>query len=161
VQPLFADLSRRLEMTRSTVPRQVSNLAALGRLPSVLAAFLALLAVVVLAHSLVLTTRRRGADLAVLRVLGMTPRQVAAAVWVMAGTLAAIGLVVGPLLGLALGRVVWAEVAANIGVAGDLAVPWWLFLVVVPGALLLTVLVAVLPARRAARLSPSQVLRGE
>jgi ABC-type lipoprotein release transport system permease subunit len=57
--------------------------------------------------------------------------------------------------------VVWAEVAANIGVAGDLAVPWWLFLVVVPGALLLTVLVAVLPARRAARLSPSRVLRAE
>ena len=56
---------------------------------------------------------------------------------------------------------VWAEVAANIGVAGDLAVPWWLFLVVVPGALLLTVLVAVLPARRAARLSPSRVLRAE
>jgi putative ABC transport system permease protein len=115
----------------------------------------------VLAHSLLLTTRRRRGDLAVLRVLGMTPRQVAASVGVMAGTLTVIGLVLGPILGIAIGRVVWAEVAANIGVAGDLAVPWWLFLVVVPGALLLTVLVAVLPARRAARLSPSRVLRAE
>jgi hypothetical protein len=159
--PMFAELSRDLEMQRSAVPRQIRNLSALGRLPSVLAAFLALLAVVVLAHSLLLTTRRRRGDLAVLRVLGMTPRQVAASVGVMAGTLTVIGLVLGPILGIAIGRVVWAEVAANIGVAGDLAVPWWLFLVVVPGALLLTVLVAVLPARRAARLSPSRVLRAE
>jgi predicted lysophospholipase L1 biosynthesis ABC-type transport system permease subunit len=161
VEPMFAELSRELEMQRSAVPRQIRNLAALGPLPSVLAGFLALLSVIVLAHSLLLTTRRRGPDLAVLRVLGMTPRQVAATVGVMAATLTVIGLVLGPVLGLALGRVVWAEVAANVGVAGDLAVPWWLFLGVLPGALLLTVLVAVLPARRAARLSPSRVLRSE
>ena len=91
----------------------------------------------VLAHSLLLTTRRRSPDLAVLRVLGMSPRQVAAAVGVMAGTLTVIGLLLGPVLGVAVGRVVWAEVAANIGVAGDIAVPWWLALVV-PAALLLT-----------------------
>ena len=47
-------------------------------------------------------------------------------VGVMAGTLTVIGLVLGPILGIAIGRVVWAEVASNIGVAGDLAVPWWL-----------------------------------
>lgn len=159
--PMFRELSSRLEMSRSSVPRQVSNLAALGRLPWALAAFLALLAVVVLAHSLLLTTRRRRADLAVLRVLGMTPRQVAATVGVMGGTLTVIGLLLGPVLGVAISRVVWGEVAATLGVAGDLAVPWWLFLVVVPGALLLTVLVAVLPARRASRLSPSRALRAE
>jgi len=157
---LYGELSQRLEMTPSSVPGQVGNLAALGRLPAVLAGFLALLALVVLAHSLLLTTRRRSPDLAVLRVLGMSPRQVAAAVGVMAGTLAVIGLLLGPLLGVAVGRVVWAEVAANIGVAGDIAVPWWLALVV-PAALLLTAAVAVLPARRAARLSPARVLRSE
>ena len=43
----------------------------------------------------------------------------------MAGTLTVIGLVLGPVLGVAIGRVVWGEVAASIGVAGDLAVPWW------------------------------------
>jgi putative ABC transport system permease protein len=157
---MFRELSQRLEMTPAGVPRQVNNLAALGRLPSVLAGFLALLALVVLAHSLLLTTRRRSPDLAVLRVIGMSPRQVAAAVGVMAGTLTVIGLLLGPLLGVAVGRVVWAEVAANIGVAGDIAMPWWLALVV-PAALLLTVAVALLPARRAARLSPARVLRSE
>jgi putative ABC transport system permease protein len=160
VAPMFGELSQRLEMNPASVPRQVSNLAALGRLPAALAGFLALLALVVLAHSLLLTTRRRSSDLAVLRVIGMSPRQVAAAVGVMAGTLTVIGLLLGPLLGVAVGRVVWAEVAANIGVAGDIAVPWWLVLVV-PAALLLTVAVALLPARRAARLSPARVLRSE
>jgi hypothetical protein len=158
---MFGELARRLEMERNTVPRQIRNLEALGRLPSVLAAFLALLALVVLAHSLSLTARRRGTDLAVLRVVGMTPRQVAGTVGVMAGTLTLIGLVLGPVLGLAIGRVVWAEVAASLGVAGDLAMPWWLLLVVVPAALVAAVLAAVLPARRAARLSPSRVLRAE
>lgn len=160
VAPLYGELAQRLEMTPASVPGQVGNLAALGRLPSVLAGFLALLALVVLAHSLLLTTRRRSPDLAVLRVLGLSPRQVAAAVGVMAGTLAVVGLLLGPPLGVAVGRVVWAEVAANIGVAGDIAVPWWLALVV-PAALLLTTAVAVLPARRAARLSPARVLRSE
>ena len=104
VDALYRDLSARLEMSRASQPAQVRNLAALGRLPAVLAVFLAVIAVVVLAHSLVLTVRRRSADLAVLRVIGLTPRQVAASVGVMAATLTAIGLVVGPLLGLAIGR---------------------------------------------------------
>ncbi len=137
VDALYRDLSARLEMGRATQPAQVRNLAALGRLPAGLAVFLAVIAVVVLAHSLVLTVRRRSADLAVLRVIGLTPRQVAASVGVMAVTLTAIGLVAGPVLGLAIGRVVWWEVAQGIGVAGDLALPWWLLVTVAPVALAL------------------------
>ena len=158
---MFAALSQRLEMSRAVVPREVTNLAAVGRLPALLAGFLALLAVVVLGHSLSLTTRRQAGDLAVLRVIGMTPRQVAATVATMAGAIALAGLLVGPVLGLAVARVVWAQVAGTLGVAGDLALPWWVLLVAVPVALLATSLVAVLPARRAARLSPAQVLRAE
>ena len=161
VGPMVAQLSRRLELTVASPPPQIRNLSGLGRLPTVLAAFLAVLAVVVLGHSLVLTARRRGADLAVLRVIGLTPRQVAATMGVMAGTIVLIGVVAGPLLGLAVGRVVWAEVAANVGVAGDLAVPWWLLVAVPPAALVVTTAVVVLPARRAAALSPARVLRAE
>ena len=161
VDSLYRDLSARLEMSRATQPAQIRNLAALGRLPAVLAVFLAVIAVVVLAHSLVLTVRRRSTDLAVLRVIGLTPRQVAASVGVMAATLTAIGLVVGPVLGLAIGRVVWWEVAMGIGVAGDLALPWWLLVVALPAALLVTTLVALVPALRAATLRPASVLRSE
>jgi hypothetical protein len=158
---MYGELAQRLEMVPAGRPPQIGNLAALGRLPAVLAAFLALLALVVLAHALVLTARRRSPDLAVLRVIGLTPRQVAAVMGVMAATIAVIGVLLGPVLGLAVGRVVWAEVAAAVGVAGDLAMPWWVLALVAPVALVASVLVAVLPARRAARLSPARVLRAE
>ena len=161
VDALYRDLSARLEMGRASQPAQVRNLAALGRLPAGLAVFLAVIAVVVLAHSLVLTVRRRSAELAVLRVIGLTPRQVAASVGVMAATLTAIGLVAGPVLGLAIGRVVWWEVAQGIGVAGDLALPWWLLVTVAPVALAVSALVVLVPARRAATLRPAAVLRSE
>ena len=67
----------------------------------------------------------------------------------------------GPVLGLAIGRVVWWEVATGIGVAGDLALPWWLLVVALPAALLVTTLVALVPALRAATLRPASVLRSE
>jgi ABC-type antimicrobial peptide transport system permease subunit len=79
----------------------------------------------------------------------------------MAATIGAVGLVLGQLLGLAAGRVVWGEVARGIGAAGDPAVPWLLVAGAVPVVLAGTALVALLPARRAARLRPAAVLRAE
>ena len=120
-----------------------------------------MLAVAVLAHSLVLTARRRAPDLAVLRVIGLTPGQVGGALVAMAVTISLVGLAIGPVLGVAVGRVVWGEVATGIGAAGDVAVPWTLLLAAVPVVLIGTVLVALLPARRAATLRPAAVLRSE
>ncbi len=45
--------------------------------------------------------------------------------------------------------------------AGDLALPWWLLVVALPAALLITMLVALVPALRAATLRPAAVLRSE
>ena len=158
---IYAELAQRLEMIRASPPAEVSNLVALGRLPVVLAVFLGALAVAVLAHSLVLTGRRRATDLAVLRVIGLTPLQVGGALVAMALTIGAVGLALGPPLGLAVGRVVWGEVASGIGTAGDPAIPWLLLVVAVPAVLIGTALVALLPARRAATLRPAEVLRSE
>jgi hypothetical protein len=158
---MYAELAQRLEMVRAEQPAEVRNLAALGDLPTLLAVFLGGLAVAVLAHALVLTVRRRAPDLAVLRVIGLTPAQVGGAMVAMAVTIGAVGLVLGPLLGLALGRVVWGEVATGIGAAGDPAVPWSLLVAAVPAVLGGTALVALLPARRAATLRPAEVLRSE
>jgi hypothetical protein len=158
---MYAELAQRLEMIRAFPPAEVSNLVALGRLPVVLAVFLGALAVAVLAHSLVLTARRRATDLAVLRVIGLTPLQVGGALVAMALTIGAVGLALGPPLGLAVGRVVWGEVASGIGVAGDPAVPWLVLVAAVPAVLVGTALVALLPARRAATLRPAEVLRSE
>jgi hypothetical protein len=158
---MYAELSQRLEMTPAAQPAEVRNLAALGELPTLLAVFLGALTAAVLAHALVLTVRRRAPDLAVLRVIGLTPRQVGAALVAMAATIGVVGLVLGPLLGLAVGRLVWGEVARGIGAAGDPAVPWTLLVAAVPGVLVGAALVALLPARRAARLRPAAVLRAE
>jgi len=158
---MYAELAQRLEMIRALPPAEVSNLVALGRLPVLLAVFFGALAVAVLAHSLVLTARRRATDLAVLRVIGLTPLQVGGALVAMALTIGAVGLALGPALGLAVGRVVWGEVASGIGTAGDPAVPWLVLVVAVPAVLVGTALVALLPARRAATLRPAEVLRSE
>ena len=158
---VYDDLAASLELVRRSLPTDVSNLVDLGRLPVALGVFLALLSGAVLAHALVLTTRRRAGDLAVLRVIGFTPRQVGGTLVAMAGTTSVVGLLVGLPLGLALGRVVWAEVAAEVGVAGDVAVPWAVLLVLPPVVVVVALLLALLPARRAALVSPATVLRAE
>ena len=160
-QAMYRELASRLEMIPASQPAEVRNLVALGRLPLVLAVFFGALAMAVLVHSLVLTARRRAPDLAVLRVIGLTPAQVAGALVTMALTIGLVGLALGPALGLAVGRVVWGEVASGIGTASDPAVPWLVLVLSVPVVLVGTVLAAVLPARRAATLRPAAVLRSE
>jgi len=158
---MYRELAARLEMIPASQPAEVRNLVALGSLPVVLAVFLGALAVAVLVHSLVLTARRRAPDLAVLRVIGLTPAQVGGALVTMALTIGVVGLALGPALGLAVGRVVWGEVASGIGTAADPAVPWRVLALAVPTVLVGTVVAALLPARRAATLRPSAVLRSE
>jgi ABC-type antimicrobial peptide transport system permease subunit len=79
----------------------------------------------------------------------------------MAMTTALVGLVVGIPLGLGAGRVVWHEVADSVGVAPAATPPWAVLGVAVPAVLVVAVAVSLLPARRAARLSPARVLRAE
>jgi putative ABC transport system permease protein len=161
VDKLFNQLAAGSELQRAAAPLDVRNLIDLGGLPRLLASFLALVAAGVLAHGLVLTTRRRSRDLAVLRAIGFTPWQVAAALLTAACTAAVVGLVVGVPLGLAVGRVIWFEVADGIGVAGDIAVPIGLLLLLVPAVVAGAVAVALHPARQAARQSPAVGLREE
>jgi hypothetical protein len=161
VGALYAELAQTREMFRAAPPPDVRHLSSLGRLPLLLGAFLGLLVAVVLAHSLVLTVRRRAGELAVLRAIGLTPGQVAGSLVVMAATVAGAGLLLGTALGLAVGRVVWGEVARGIGVAGDLAVPWLTLGLSIPVVLAGTAALALLPARRAARLRPAAVLHAE
>jgi hypothetical protein len=154
-------LAARFEIIGAAPPSEVRNVTGLGRLPDALALFLGLVAAAALAHGLVLTSRRRAHDIAVLRSLGFTPRQVAASLQTMAGVTAALGLVVGVPLGLAIGRVVWHAVAESTHVAADVALPTVLLASLVPLVLAAAALLAVLPARWSAALRPSGVLRVE
>jgi hypothetical protein len=154
-------LARRFEVIPASPPSEVRNITGLGRLPDALGLFLSLLAAAALAHGLVLTSHRRAHDIAVLRSLGFTPRQVGAAVVTMAGVTSAVGLVVGVPLGLGVGRLVWHQVASSTQVAPDVALPHTLLAVLVPLVLAAAVLLALVPARRSASVGPAGVLRTE
>lgn len=154
-------LARRFEVIPAAPPTEVRQVLDLGRLPDVLALFLAAVAAAALAHGLVLTSRRRAHDIGVLRALGFTRRQVAASVLTMSGVTAAVGLVVGIPLGLAIGRLVWHQVAVAIPVAGDVAMPWSVLLGMWPVVLAAAAALALLPARHSAAVRPAGVLRTE
>lgn len=142
-------------------PSPVRNLSRIEALPVTLAGFLALLAAVAVGHALVTGVRRRRRELAVLRALGFVSRQVAATVAWQSTTLAAVGLVIGLPLGIALGRWTWSVIAGQIGVVVAPTVPVPGVLLAGLGAVVLANAVAALPARRAARLRPALALRTE
>ncbi|HEV2809287.1 MAG TPA: FtsX-like permease family protein [Acidimicrobiales bacterium] len=142
-------------------PDQVENLRQVGGLPRVLAGVVAILAVSTLVHTLVTSVRHRRSDLAVLKALGFSRRQVWATVAWQATTLAALALLAGLPLGLAGGRWAWRLVAESIGTPAGAVTPIVAVLVTVPAVLATANLLAVLPARAAARVRPAVVLRSE
>jgi putative ABC transport system permease protein len=83
---------------------------------------------------------------------------VSAVVVVQALTIVVIALVVGVVLGVIGGRWAWALFADNIGIEMSPVVPWSGIAVLVPVALLLAVVVAVVPALLAARTHPADTL---
>ena len=154
-------LAKRFEVIAAEPPAEVRQVTDLGRLPDALALFLAAVAAAALAHGLVLTSRRRAHDIAVLRAIGFTPRQVAASVLTMSGITALLGLVIGIPLGLGVGRLVWHQVADSTRVAPDMAWPVPTLMVLWPAVLLAAAALALLPARRSAAVRPAGVLRTE
>ena len=157
------DIGDQVEVTVAAddAPSDVDNLDELGALPVALAAFLALLAAVAAVHALVSATRRRRHDLAVVRVLGFVSGQVHSTLRWQALTVAAVGLVVGVPAGVIAGRRIWSALAGAVGVVDEWSFPWLIVALAVPGAMAVAVLLAILPGRAAARMSPGQVLRAE
>jgi hypothetical protein len=150
-----------LELTAASLPEEFGNLRRVRTVPLALGAFLVLLAVGAVGHALMSAVRRRRYDIAVLRSLGMTRRQSRWCVVAQATTLALVGLAVGIPAGVLAGRALWRSVADTTPLLyrGPIAVA---ALVVVPvAALAISNALATLPARRAARLEPAEVLRSE
>lgn len=146
---------------RPIVPPDVANLGNVRNLPLFLAAFLIVLAVGAIAHALLTGARSRSNDLAVLRALGLTPRQAAACVIWQAAVIGVVALAIGVPLGVVLGRRVWRVLAESLSFeyVGPLAGP--VLVVIVLVALATVGVMAVWPARGAARLRTAEVLRTE
>ncbi|HZQ58331.1 MAG TPA: ABC transporter permease [Acidimicrobiales bacterium] len=150
----------RVEVLPVQQPAEIVNYRATGATPAVLAAGLALGAIAALGLTLAASVVRRRRELAMLKTLGFTRRQLAAAVAWQATVAAVVGAVIGVPLGIALGRQLWDAFARDISAVPHPTVPASVLLVPL-GALVLANVVAAVPGRVAARTPAALVLRAE
>ena len=145
----------------ASIPADVGYLRNVRSLPKALAGFLVFLGLGALAHVLATAVRRRRQDLAVLRAIGFRPLQLASCVAWQAATVALVALVVGIPLGIAAGRWSWRWVADTTPLLYVPPLAATVVVLSVPVTLVLANVMAALPAWRAARLRPADVLRAE
>jgi hypothetical protein len=142
-------------------PAEIVNNRSTGITPTLLAIGLAVGAVTALGLALAASVRRRRRDLALLKCIGFTRRQLLATVAWQASVAATVGIVVGLPLGIVLGRWSWTVFAREIYAVPYPSVPVELVIIVALGALVLANLVAIVPGLAAARTSTSVLLRAE
>jgi len=142
-------------------PADVENLRRVDRLPSLLGALFAAVALLTVGHMLMSSVLRRRRDVAVLRTMGFVRRQVSTSVAWQATTVAVIGLLVGVPVGIAVGRWGWAAVASQLGVPFQPVVPVALVILTIAGTLVAANALAAFPALLAARTRPAEILRAE
>ncbi len=147
--------------TEPQVPGSVRNLTDTRDVALAVALFFAALGTLSLFHVLIVTTRRRGALFAVLRVLGFRRRQVRTAVLVQAAVLAIAALVVGLPVGLVVGRATWRAATNHLGALTDPVTPWVAVFAVMPITLAAAAAAAWWPGRRIATSSLTPTLRSE
>jgi hypothetical protein len=143
----------------TTVPVEVTNLRQVVWMPVALAALLATLALLSVGHALVTSVRRRDHELAVLKSLGFDGRQVRIAIGCQATTLVVLGLIVGIPGGLVAGNLIWRLVVDGLGTSSRTTIPMLAVVLAIVVAVVAVNLVAVLPARTAARMKPAVALR--
>ncbi|MGA2304958.1 MAG: FtsX-like permease family protein [Acidimicrobiales bacterium] len=142
-------------------PAEIADYRAVGSTPSILAGILAAGAMGGLALTLVASVRRRRREFALLKALGFTQRQLAATVAWQSSVSAAVGVIFGVPLGIALGRWLWTLFARGISAVPEPSVPVLTVVLVALGALTFANLVATFPGRIAARTPTALLLRAE
>jgi hypothetical protein len=142
-------------------PAEIVNYRTMGNTPAWLGAALATGAVAALGLTLVASVRRRRRDLALLKTLGFTRRQLAATVAWQATIAVALGVIIGIPLGVVLGRALWNRFAGALHVVPQPTVPALAIAVIAIAALVLANVVAAIPGRQAARTQTAVLLRTE
>jgi hypothetical protein len=142
-------------------PAEIVNYRSMGTMPVILASGVAAGAVAGLGLALVASVRRRRRDLALLKTLGFTRRQLAATVGWQSTVVAVVGLVIGVPLGIAAGRWMWVLFAHALSAVPDPVIPAGSVALAAVAALALANLVAALPGRSAARTPAALLLRAE
>ena len=150
-----------IEVLPVQYPAEIENYRTIGVVPALLATGLAAGAVIALGLAITASVRRRQRELAVLKVLGFTRRQLAACIAWQATLAAAIGVIAGIPLGTALGRWLWILFANEIYAVPKPTVPPLSLALVSLSALVLANVVAAIPGRVAARTPTALIIRAE
>jgi ABC-type lipoprotein release transport system permease subunit len=130
-------------------------------LPILFGVFAPLVALAALLHVSSSVLRRRGTDLAVLRAIGLTPRQAGACVAWQSTILGAIGLLIGAPLGFVVGRTAWRAVAEHTPMIAVIPGATAALLLLLPCVLLAANLAGAPSAWRVARSSAVERLRAD
>jgi len=138
-------------------PAEIVNYRTMGNMPAFLAATLAIGAVIALGLTLNASVRQRRRDLALLKTLGFTRRQLITTVAAQASVAAVVGTIVGIPVGIITGRWLWTLFAHEIFAVPQPTVPALSIIYVAAGALILANLVSAIPGLQAAR-TPSALL---
>ncbi len=144
-----------------TPPNDLVNFGQAVNFPLILSVIVALFGAATLGHVLVVSVSRRRRESGILKALGFVRRQVFSTVIWQTTTISLIGIVLGVPIGIALGRFVWRAFAQNLGVVPVSLVPGAATGFVVLGTLAVAAVLAVGPARLAARDRASALLRDE
>jgi ABC-type lipoprotein release transport system permease subunit len=150
-----------IPVSSAALPRDLASFGRVDGLPIAVAAILGIMAGAVLVYTLLTAIRRRRRDLAVLKALGFLRRDLARTVGVQSMTLAALALVIGLPVGVLLGRVVWERFADWQGIPSVPTVSVIVLALVGVAVFVVAALIAVVPARVAARTAPADALRTE
>jgi ABC-type lipoprotein release transport system permease subunit len=145
----------------AAVPLELTNLEDLAQLPTVLGAFLALLALVALSYILFTSGRVRKVEFAVLKTLGLDEKSLRVIIFSQATTISLIGLVAGIPLGLAAARWGWTAVTSRVPLVDVPPLSILVVILTVPVVLVAGNAVAIWPARKAAHRNPAEALRSE
>ena len=142
-------------------PEEIVDSHSIVAIPAVLGAGLAVGAVLALATTLVASVRRRRRDLAVLKTLGFSGRQLRRVIAWQASVTVAIGTIIGVPVGLILGHLLWNGFAEAIDAVPVTSIPPGYVAAIAVGAVVLANIVAAVPARIAARTPTAVLLRTE
>lgn len=139
-------------------PAEIATTASLGNLPIVVAALLATFMALALALALSASIRRRGRELAVLRTLGFSDKQLTSAVAWHSATIVIAGLIIGIPTGVIGSAWLWHAFAQQLDIVPDVQRPTQSIITITAGAAVLAGLTSIVPARTARRLDLAATL---
>jgi hypothetical protein len=142
-------------------PAEIINYRSMGSTPLWLALAFAIGMTIAFGLTITSSVRLRRRDLALLKTLGFTRRQMRSSVAWQASASVATGVVVGIPLGILLGRELWILFANEIYAVPFAAIPTLSLVVLGVGALVVANLVALMPQHLAARTPAGIALRAE